>query len=488
MNPLSRLASKVLAPWRSKSLRSLADGGGGWLRLFDGPILGGWQQDVKPPSHDCVMRYQAVFACMTLIAQDIGKLRPKLVQQEKTGIWKETKNASFSPVLRKPNAYQNRIKFFEYWIVCKLSRGNAYALKQRDNRNVVQALHLLDPMRVTPLVSDVDGSVFYQLDNDLLAELPEQIIVPASEIIHDPMVTLFHPLCGVSPIYACGMAALQGLNIQKNSVKFFANSSRPSGVLIAPGSIKDEDAQKLKKRWDDAFTGENAGKVAVLGDGLKYEAMGVSAQDAQLIEQLKWTAEMVCSVFHVPAYMAGMAEPPAVDNIEALTQQYFGQCLQSLIESLELSLVEGLGIDDAETEFQMGVKMDLKGLLRMDTASRYKANTEGVTGGWLKPNEARADEDLEPVPGGDTPYMQVQNYALSALANRDSAPQALHPSLPPPQPSPPPANPDDAPTDDAAKSLDFLLGLADKDIVADYVARKIQEIVITSRAREAVHG
>lgn len=488
MNPVSRLVSKVFAPWRQKSLRLIGESGG-WLRIDDGPVMGGWQQDLRPASQDSVMRYQAVFACMTLIAQDIGKLRPKLVEQQPSGIWKETQSAAFSPVLRKPNHYQNRIKFFEYWIACKLSRGNAYALKQRDNRGVVQALHLLDPWRVTPLVSDVDGAVFYQLDNDLLADLPDQITVPASEIIHDPMVTLFHPLCGVSPIYACCMAAQHGLKIQGNSIKFFDNMSRPSGILIAPGSIKDEDAAKLKKRWDEGFTGLNQGKVAILGDGLKYEAMGVTAMDAQLIEQLKWTAEMVCSVFHVPAYMAGMAAPPAVDNIEALTQQYFGQCLQSLIESLELSLVEGLGIDTADSKMQLGVKLDLKGLLRMDTASRYKANTEGVTGGWLKPNEARADEDLDPVAGGDTPYLQVQNYSLAALGKRDSAPQAMHPSLQPPAPAPAePTKPDDAPTDDAAKSLDFLLGLADKDIVADYVARKIQEIVITSRAREAVHG
>jgi phage portal protein BeeE len=31
--------------------------------------------------------------------------------------------------------------------------------------------------------------------------------VPASEIIHDTYITPFHPLIGLSPIYACGLSA-----------------------------------------------------------------------------------------------------------------------------------------------------------------------------------------------------------------------------------------------------------------------------------------
>ena len=124
--------------------------------------------------------------------------------------------------------------------------------------------------------------------------------MPAREIIHDLMMPLFHPLIGVSPIYACGIVALQGLNIQANSSQFFASGSNPGGVLTAPGAIDDSTAQRLKACWDANYTGANVGKVAVLGDGLKYEAMSVNAVDAQLIEQLKWTTETVCACYHVP--------------------------------------------------------------------------------------------------------------------------------------------------------------------------------------------
>lgn len=486
MNPLSRVVSKVLAPWR-KSLR-LVDDSLGWLRL-DEPFLGAFQQDFHNTNHDSVMRNSAVYACITLIAQDIGKLRPKLVQQQKSGIWKEISSGAFSPVLRRPNAYQNRIKFYEYWIASKLSRGNAYVLKERDDRGVVHALHILDPWRVTPLVSDLDGSVFYRLNCDLLAGLPDEITVPASEIIHDPMVTLFHPLCGVSPIFACAMAAIQGLRIQANSEKFFANMSRPGGVLTAPGSISDETANRLKARFNEGFAGRNAGKVAILGDGLKYEPMGVNAVDSQLIEQLNWSGETICSVFHVPTYMVGLAPPPPNNNIEALTQQYLGQCLQSLIESLELSLEEGLDMVTPKESF--GVEFDLDGLLRMDTATRFKTYKDGISAGWMAPNEARLCEDYEPVAGGDTPYLQVQNYSLAALAERDAEgpPSKIPPSALPTPAADDEPRPGDPGYDAAAKSLKDLgvfIAIAGMDSAAHYVERKIHEIRITSR--EAVNG
>lgn len=383
---------------------------GGWFRILE-PFTGAFQRNIEV-NRDSVLAYHAVYACITLIAQDIGKLRPKLVQQLPNGIWKETTNSAYSPLLRKPNRYQTRIKFIENWITSKLIQGNAYALKGRDAKGLVNNLYLLDPCRVTPLVAD-NGEVFYKLKTDRLRELPDEVIVPADEIIHDPMVCLFHPLVGVSPIFACGLGAQQGVNIQNNSSVFFGNMSRPGGILTAPGHIEDDTAARVKEQWEEKFGGANVGRTAVLGDGLEWKPIAMNAEDSQLIEQLKWTAEMVCSCFHVPPFMIGVGQMPAYNNIEALYQAYYSQCLQTLIESLELSLDEGLGL--VTPSQSLGVELDLRGLLRMDTASRYEAHNKGVQGGWLKPNEARLEEDMEPVVGGDTPYMQQQNYSLSEL-------------------------------------------------------------------------
>src|SRR5690606_32392209 len=109
-----------------------------------------------------------------------------------------------------------------------------------------------------------------------------------------------------------------GLTIQQHSERFFGNNALPSGIISVPGAIKQEDATELKKRWEEGYSGKNAGKLAVLSDGMEFKALAVPAQSAQLIEQLRWTAEVVCSTFHVPPYKIGVGQMPAYNNIQSL--------------------------------------------------------------------------------------------------------------------------------------------------------------------------
>ncbi len=435
-NPLTVIADL----FSRKALNAVDSSRGGW-RILE-PWSGAWQNNVSIDVNR-IATFHAIFSCQTLIASDISKLRVKLVEQDAAGIWIETTNSAYNPVLRRPNPYQNRIQFWENWILSKLSRGNTYVLKQRDQRGVVNALFVLDPMRVTPLVAD-DGSVFYRLDVDRLSGISSSIIVPAREIIHDRFNCLFHPLVGISPIIASGLAAMQGLNIQTGSVRLFQNNSTPGGILTAPGEIKKDTAERLKADWEQNFSGKNIGKVAVLGDGLKYEKMSLTAVEGQLIEQLKWTTEVVCSTFHVPPYKLGIGPVPTRNNIQALNVEYYTQSLHSLIEAAELCLDEGL-----EMAPSIGSEFDVDGLLRMDTLTQVTAEKEAVGAGIKSPNEARRKFDLHPVKGGESPYLQQQNFSLAALAKRDAQADPFAPATPSaPPPAPPAAAADNNPTAD----------------------------------------
>ncbi len=426
----------------------LAAGGSSWFPVASvrESFAGAWQRGSRVTTQ-VGMSHATAWACITLIANDIAKLRPKLIAIDSDGIWNEVTNPAYSPVLRKPNHYQNRIQFLTCWVISKLTRGNTYLLKERDERQMVTALHVLDPDRVKVLVAP-GGEVYYQLQADDLAGVGEAVTVPATEIIHDILIPLYHPLVGVSAWYAMGAVVAQGLKIIEQTSKLFQNGSQPGGVLTADNQISPEAAKRIQEHWDTNFSGEkNLGKVAVLGDGLRYEAMkGLTAVDSQLIDQLKWGDEKVCSALHVPLFMVNVGTAPAYNNIEALTRQYYGQALQNLIEAIELCLDEGLRLD-ART----GIELDLDGLFRMDSATQVKTESEAVKGSLKTPNEARKRLGLKPLPGGNTIYMQQQNYSLEALAKRDASDDPFK-SAAPPSPTPPdPSSPDDE--DAAAKSF-----------------------------------
>jgi HK97 family phage portal protein len=442
--------SKALPAAQSRGLVSLPTDSG-WIDITPAQPPGYFQLDIKFRP-EIVLAFPSVFACVSLISNDIGKLRTRLMSLDDKGVWAEAASAAYSPVLRRPNSYQNQIQFKQWWVVSKLVWGNTFLLKVRDGRGVVVGLYILDPALVQPMISP-DGSIFYQLSQDNLSGLEfPTVFVPASEIIHDRMNCLFHPLVGVSPLFSASLPASSGLEILKDSQRFFRQGAKPSGLLVAPGAIGNDTAKELKTYWNDNFTGANAGKVAVVGDGMKYEPIRMTSVDSQTKEQMALTAEMVAQVFHVPAFKVG-GPIPAGQKVGDLNQIYFNDALHSLIEEMEACLDDGLSLPQ-----NYRTELELDNLLRMDSATQAEVTTKLVQGSVLTINEGRRAHNLPPLPGGDTVYMQQQDFPLQEVRLNKIAPP--EPPAPPPAPAPAP-EPPPPPADDEELTEDEQRDLAD---------------------------
>lgn len=419
--------------------RQMVPGGGLWTSIVREAYAGAWQQNVQIDRPGSILAFSAVFACVTGIASDLAKLWVDVMQEDPSGILKKApKTSPYWAVFKKPNGYQTWFKFFEQWALSLLIHGNAYILKRRDSRGIVAEMYVLDPQRVRPMVTP-DGGIYYQCNADYLSELQDNVIIPATEIIHDTVNPLWHPLCGISPLYACAVSATMGNRIQSQSTLFFTNNSRPGGILTTPGALSTEEAKEMKLRWEENYTGQNTGRTAVLGNGLKYEAIGVPPENAQLIEQLKWTVEDVARAFGYPLYKLGGPVPVGI-TIEAINQAYYSDCLQPFIAAAEPLLDEGLGL----RSLGYCAKFNLENLLRMDQAALIKMLAEGVKGTIYTPDEARAKLNLPPMAGGDALYLQQQNYSLAALAKRDAQENPFA-TAPAPAPKPPAGAEDDEP-------------------------------------------
>jgi HK97 family phage portal protein len=430
-----------------KGLSQVPNSNRGWISLIRESFPGAWQRNIEI-DRNLVTSHFAIFSCMTLIAGDISKLGSPEFKRLKKDVWETSTSSAYDPVLREPNQFQTPNQFWENWVLSKLTHGNTYVLKGRDARGVVTRLWVLDPNNVQVLVSDDadgrPGDVFYSLQQDNIAGVGKAALyVPAKEIIHDRMNAIFHPLVGLSPIYAAGLLATIGLNIFNSSANFFGNSSIPSGVITTPHQIPKDTAQRLNDEWTTRYgpNGTNRGGTAILGDGLEFKPMAMTAAESQMLDQLRVTAEWVCSTFHVPPYKIGLAAP-SYANVEALNIEYYAQAIQKQLEDIEACLIRGL-------EMKPGTKVefDLDGLIRMDTATQTTAIQQAIGAGVMAPNEARAKLDLPPVAGGDSPYMQQQNYSLEALAKRDTQEDPF--GLDKPQDAPlAEEEPDEEPNDD----------------------------------------
>jgi HK97 family phage portal protein len=388
-------------------------GYGGWRTIFE-PFSGAWQMNVHE-RRGTVLCYPTLYACLNRISQDIGKLPFLLKSQQDNGTEKVVENSAFSPVLKKPNHYQTAQQFREAWALSRLIHGNTYVLKQRDDRNVVVKLYVLDPCRVQPMVSET-GDVFYQInyptaDNLLPSNYPgEQLILPAREIIHDRLNCFHHQLIGVPPVCAAHWPAVKNLKILKSSSEFFGNHAQPGGILTAPAGMSEIDAMAVRDYWQTNYSGNNAGKVAVIGADMKFTSFAQKSADSQLVEQMRYSDEQICQPFGIPPFKIGIGSIPAGLGVDAINLLYYDDALSGPIESMENLLDEGLAIPN-----KLGIWMDLEPLLRMDVGKQADVQVKLVGGGISTPNEGRLGFNLPPLEGGDTVYMQQQDFPLDQV-------------------------------------------------------------------------
>ncbi|WP_093533277.1 phage portal protein [Stenotrophomonas rhizophila] len=395
-------------------------GNGGWRTILE-PFSGAWQRNQSIVTARDVETYSTVYACMSRISSDIGKLPFTVKRRDSNGLWADDRHLTVTALLRRPNYYQTPAQFREAWILSKLATGNTYVLMGRDDRHAVTHLWVLDPYRVEPMVTE-SGDIYYRLrygqpENLLPSKYPAgEVVVPASEIIHDREMALFHQLVGVGPLAAAQLAANKNVEIQRNGATFFRNGAQPSGILTAPAGMSEEDAKAVKEYWQREFSGQNAGKVGLIGADMKFTSFSFNAHDSQAVEQLRYSDEQIAHAFGIPPFKVGIGSIPAGMKVDDLNQMYYSDALQARIEAIEDCLDRALGLGD-----DVGVELSLEPLLRMDLGKQAEVHAALTGAGIEAPNEARRRFGLAPIPGGDSVYLQQQNYSLEALARRDAS-------------------------------------------------------------------
>lgn len=420
---------------------------------------GAWQRQIVAESNENLLRFSPVYACVSRIASDISVLRPMLMGPGDGDTLKEIidPRSPYRPLMRRPNPYMNWIQFLSYWIVCKLLYGNMYAIKDRDARGIVTALYPVDPRLARPMVAP-DGEVYYSFSGDQLARIPGgEAMLPASEVVHDRMNCLWHPLVGVPPMYAAAASGTLGIRIQSNSEKFFANMSRPSGHLGFKNKVDDEQLKLLKKQFEEGFSGGNLGRLLVTGGDANYASMTIAAEQSQLAEQLKLTTEDVARCFGIPLHKIQAGTIPAYTNVAAYNQQYLDDCLKVHIEPFERLMTDEVVMKD-----EYSVELDTSGFMRMDPKARAETREIDMRSGALTINEGRAQENRPPVAGGDTTYLQQQYFSLEALAKRDAQADPFGTAKPATTPADPqqqqdPASPEDTVSQEAAAFLNAIV-------------------------------
>lgn len=396
--------------WFTKAAESRIDSPAGWLLS----ALGGESASGVNVTPATAMNCAAVLAAVNVISQDIAKL-PLLIYRRLPGGGREvaTDHPLYPILARKPNPYQSRFTFREQQQAHLLLRGNAYLLKVFNARGRLTALIPLNPDRVAIWVGM--GEPYYEalrsvgmIESHYLQGLPARL--SQQQVLHVPGLSL-DGVGGVSVISYARETIGLALATEQYGAKLFGQGARPSGTLTHPGKLSPEGASRLRDSWSSAYSGiANAGKVAVLEEGMKFEALALSNEDAQFLGSRQFSIVEIARIFRLPPHKLMDLGRATWSNIEQMSMEYVNDSLMPWLERWEAALEDGL-LDDREREDYF-IEHDISRLLRGDSTSRSNYIKSLFYTGALTVNEVRSLEGRNPVEGGERRYIPVNMAPL----------------------------------------------------------------------------
>ena len=357
-------------------------------------------------SEQSALSSAAVWAAVQLLSGAVGMLPVHVFRKLQGGGREQLDSHPVAALLDlEANTETTSQLFFESMMVNLLLYGSAFALIDRNAAERPKALTVLPTAQT--YIERVNGQT--RIINETASG---PVTFRPIEVMHIPGLST-NGLIGINPV-ARGRGAIGvGLAAEQQAGSFYRNGAVMSGVLEYPGKLSGEAAKRLRESWSGMHAGaKNRWRTAVLEEGMKYSSTSIPAADSQMLETRKFQAVEVARIFGVPPSMIFEMDRATWNNAESMGQQFVTYSLNRWLVRIEKEARRKLF---RETEKRTHyIKFNTTSLLRGDSAARgeYYAKLSSV--GALSPNDIRALEDLNPVPGGDDYRVPLNTTSLAA--------------------------------------------------------------------------
>ena len=357
--------------------------------------INGWPVPLSASSvtPNTAQSVSAVFACVQSISETVASLPLILFRRGEDG---DRERAADHPLYRvlhdMANPEQTALEFREYMQAVVLLRGNAYARIERGWDGQTRALW---PMPTDTQVRRTGSGLVYEYTKDgvLIRLLSHEVLHLRHRLGDDGVL-------GVSPIAAARGVVELAIAENQHGVSTFTNGAKLLGVLKFPGKLKPEQRQAIGASWASQHAGAaNSGRTAILEEGVDFQALSMSMEDASWIEARKLSVIEVCRLFRVPPSIVGAMEQSNYSNSVEMARQFATQTLRRHLVMWEQAIAAKLPTDAGRRTYF--AEHQVEGLLRGDSANRAAFYSSGISDGWMLRSEARKLENLPAIDGID---------------------------------------------------------------------------------------
>lgn len=328
---------------------------------------------------DTAMRLSTVWGCVRLLADSVSTLPLHVYRGD------DRDPIPTPPLLQRPSADFDELADWLWAVMASLTlRGNAWGvITGRSGPGLLPSqVDLVHPDRVA--VSLEEGRQVIRIGGEPYDR---------AELFHVKAFPFPGSMLGLSPIAYAREAIGLGIGAERYGAKLFGATGIPIGVLTSDQHINDEVAKTIKARWKHRF--DDNRDIAVLGAGAKFQPITIAPEEAQFIETQKFNVSTIARFYGIAPEMLGgeTAGPLAYSSPELRSTDFMMFALRPWLYRVERA-VSGLLPRTQNARFNAG------GFARVTLKERYEAHQIGIAAGFLTVNEARALEDLPPLPEG----------------------------------------------------------------------------------------
>lgn len=298
-------------------------------------------------------------------------------------------------------------------------RGNAFCFIERNAFFEPTGLIPLKPWEVE-VMRRKDGTAAYRYRGDVLR---------ADQVLHLRGLSS-DGYIGLSPIGMMREAIGLSLATEGHGARLFSSGARPSGILEHPGSLGPEAAKSLREGFDAQNSGTKSGRTIVLEEGMKWQAVTMTSDDAQFLETRKFQISEIARAFRVPPHMIGDLDKATFSNIEHQGIEFVQHTMRPWVVRWEQALNRTL-LTEEDKAAGFYFAFSLNALQRGDMKSRYEAYAIARTWGWFNADDVRQLEDMNDLPDGKGKiYLQPLNMIEAGAKAPEPAAAPAAPAAP----------------------------------------------------------
>ena len=354
---------------------------------------------------DKAMTFSAVWAAIRLLSESVSTL-PLNVFRTKPNGDKQLVENELSYLLRfQPNGYQNKIVFIEQIMMDLLTNGNSY-IKIVRNR-LGRPIELL-PFKYQNIETYVMDNKVYYTDDD------SGETIDSENMLHFKLITGSDGITGLSPIDQCRAAIGWYGDLEEYGRTFFKNGAKLSGILKTDRALSEQAIDRLRNSFNNNYSQlSGSNQTAVLEEGLSFQPVSISADQAQFLASRQFSVEEVARIFGLPPHLLRDLSKSSFNNIEMQSQEFVSYTLMPFLSKIEMEM--GLKLFRKYNVGKEYVKFNVNGLLRGNVKDRADYYKTAITNGWMSINEVRKFEEMNMIDSGSKHFMQMNMTTIEKI-------------------------------------------------------------------------